>query len=166
MSLLRRWKARRARRHAEIDARDARIREVGVREVERLVRAVVEAGAATMSKDEYDTIRLVPTNPRAAQLLVSPGLHWYDIGVGPHLNNHEALISRDEEWNSDIEACIVAVLEGRYVEEVNDKANDLTMTFGIPDREDIVVIRRAGSTPADGSPMYGKPGVHTYEPYL
>jgi hypothetical protein len=129
--------------------------------LERLAKPLVANGAASLVwVDEKEGLVLRPDNPFAAAVGLYPGRHLHSLLVGPEGNLHEVLVRRRAGWRTELEACLRAVIEGRYAEEVSEDGTRITMTFGVPGGED-TVTRHVGR----GGDGYGEPGVHRYEPY-
>ena len=127
--------------------------------------ADVAAGeAGRLAEDPGDRpadgwIVLRPARPGPAEIAVRCDADVIEVCVGPFGSLHEILVDRDGGWREELRACVVAVLSGRYVEEVRAEGRQrrLTMTFG-NDAEPIVVVHHGGRS-------YGPPRLRRFPPY-
>jgi hypothetical protein len=159
--VLERWRNWSRRRAAERWARADALDRAAFGILERLAKPLVSGGVASLVwVDEKEGLVLRPTEPAAAAVGLYPGRHMHSLLVGPEGNLHEVRVQRGAGWRDELEACLQAVVEGRYVEEVSDDGSQVTMTFGVPHGAD-TVTRHVGR----GGDGYGEPGVHRYAPY-
>jgi hypothetical protein len=158
--VLSRWRDRRNRREAEWRAHVDGARRRAFAILERIAKPLEASGAATLRRVDGDGLVLRPTDPSAAAVGLYPEPHLHALLVGPEGNLHEVLIRPDGGWRDELEACLRAVVDGGYVEEISGDGHRLTMTFRVPGGED-VRSRLVG----DGGEYFGPPGVHGYGPY-
>jgi hypothetical protein len=149
-----------SKRKDEREARPEAVRAAAMELLDRLVGPLVRDGAATMRAMESHVpgVHVVPRSPDAAPIWLYPSAHLHSLCVGANGNLHEVLVGGDGEWLAELEACLRAVLDGRYVEEISDRGRHLTMTFELQDGADIVVEHV-------GASEYGDVGVRRYKPY-
>ena len=119
--------------------------------VRELALPIVEAGHARLDWTDpkpdddwfaYGEVALVPTATAAAGVVVSPHTHLVTLLVGPRGNSHELVVDRKGLWLGELRACLQAVIAGRYRESAAPgkvSRQVVTMTFEVPDGNDIVV---------------------------
>jgi hypothetical protein len=152
---------RRRRRKEERWARADALDRAAFGILERLAKPLVANGAASLVwVDHKEGLVLRPADPYPAAVGLYPGPRLHSLLVGPEGNLHEVPVRGGTGWRTELEACLRAVIEGRYVEEVSDDGTRITMTFGLPGGGD-TVTRHVGR----GGDGYGEPGLHRYGPY-
>jgi hypothetical protein len=150
--VLREWfKRKDARRRAELEARAPRVREEALEVMRRVAAPLVEAGHARLTwtppdrEDEWledGRADLVPAKDEAAAVQVFPEPALVTLLVGPRGHAHEIVVDVEGEWREEFRACLEAVVNGRYSESSSPgrlSRTVLTMTFDIPQGNDIVV---------------------------
>jgi hypothetical protein len=147
--MLRKWLKRRGeQRRAELEARAPWVREATVSAVHEVAAPLVARGLARVEwtepgpEDDDGYIALVPANDAAAVVVVAPGPAFVTMLVGPDENSHELVVDDDGDWQRELRACLEAVIEGRYRETASPgwvSRRVVTMTFEIPDGNDVVV---------------------------
>jgi hypothetical protein len=155
------WRIRRRRRAEERWARADGVRRAAFGILQRLARPLEERNAASLVwVDDQEGLVLRPASPWAAPVGLYPGPDSHGLLVGPEGNLHEVPVRGNGSWRDELEACLRAVIEGGYAEEVSEDRCRLRMTFALPGGEEIVA-RHAGA----GGDGYGEPGVHRYAAY-
>jgi hypothetical protein len=127
------------------------VREAVFDVVGELAAPLVEQGLARLewtepdSEDEWladGAVELVPVNEAAAKVAVAPGPALVTLLLGPRGNSHELVVDDDGAWQRELRACLEAIVEGRYRESSSPgrvSRQIVTMTFEMPDADDIVV---------------------------
>lgn len=168
--------ARRAVAQAEWDREENAQRASAFAVFRRVAEPCVAVGVAQLRSDDRGAIGLVPGKQAAAAMWLALEetranrftLFAGDLllQVGPHGVAHKIQtwdhITRewipDADWAPDLEACLQAVVEGRYSEQVSQDGRKLVMTFSGTklDGADVVTEHRLEGL---------KPGRTCYEPY-
>jgi len=156
----------RARREAQRAAATEAHRNAAADVIQEVAASALASGAAKLSagEDPYygaHTFRLVPSNPRAAPVMLHADWSGTYLHVGRDECLHELWQPTVEERRRLLRACVAAVVAGRYdeVTESSQGRSKLTMTFHADDGD--IVVRHHSSYDADDPPVERV----TYEAY-
>jgi hypothetical protein len=161
-----RYVAWRARREAQRAAATEAHRNAAADVIQEVAASALASGAATLSvgKDPFygdHVLRLVPSNARAAPVMLHADWSGTYLHVGHDECLHELWQPTVEERRRLLRACVVAVVAGRY-DEVTECAqghSKLTMTFRADDGD--ILVRHHSTCDASEPPVERV----TYEAY-
>jgi hypothetical protein len=162
-------------RRAERDALLPHIREATFQIVREVAAPLVDEKLARIEwieptgvdGDWYadGAVTLIPARGSAAEVEVHPGA-LVTLLLGPRGFGHEIVVDKEGRWQSELRACLAAIVEGRYRERVarGRLAREVvTMTFELPGAQDNITVKRFDMTAEDPEPEgYGE---YRYDAY-
>ncbi len=112
---------------------------------EEVTRDLVADGRARLEIRWDDVVGgemlvLIPADPDAAPVAMSPHARGVDLWAGPDENLHEIAAGAGTDWRRQLRDCLEAVVAGRYAEAIMPwaRGRELRMVFETP-AETIIV---------------------------